>query len=46
MPEVRIIIDLPEASLREIEKLAEKNHRSRKAEIEFMLEQFVEKEKA
>jgi len=39
-----ILIDLPEEDLRAIEKVAKGNHRSRKAQVELIVEDWVVKE--
>lgn len=39
-----VLVDIPEMDLREIEKVAKENHRSRKAQMELILDQWVEKE--
>ena len=39
-----ILIDVPEEDLREIEKVAKENFRSRKAQVELIIDGWVRKE--
>ena len=39
-----VLIDIPESDLREIEKVAKENFRSRKAQMELIVNQWLEKE--
>ena len=41
-----VLVDIPEQDLREIEKVAKENFRSRKAQMELILNQWIEKESA
>ena len=39
-----VLIDLPETDLQEVEKVAKANYRSRKAQLEMIIDQWLEKE--